>query len=276
MLEESINNQVFEDNLPDWSIGRAYKSMSWFINQMSKYWMLWEKSPFPKLDKITSWILRGKVYTIGASSNVGKSKFAYHWVNHFLSLWKKVVFFSLEVDSWMALLNIMINKYKIPFKEFTNMENIKDLWIGDFDNLIIYDNVYQLEQINKLVHHNNPDYVFIDFVQNIQTSWWSNYEKLAKIAISIQQMAITSQATVFSLSQLSNSVWKDVSWWNLDFISLKWAWEFFASSDVIFVLYRLWDWELWMRIAKNKYWRAWEDIYFDVDFWLWQFEIKKD
>ena len=67
------------------------------------------------------------------------------------------------------------------------------------------------------------------------------------------------------MSQLSNTVWRDVSNGNTDFISLKWSWEYFASSDVIFILMRCDD-EMIVKIAKNKYWRNGVEFAFAVDF----------
>jgi len=59
---------------------------------------------------------------------------------------------------------------------------------------------------------------------------------MANCARGIQKMAITNKTTVFSISQLSNSVGKSVASGDTDFISLKGSGEFYASSDVIFVL----------------------------------------
>jgi len=166
----------------------------------------------------------------------------------------------------------MINRYNKEDKEFNNPDEIQsEIW-NDFDNLQIFDTTYNLKDIERITEHFNPDYIFIDFVQNIQTEQGSNYEKLARIAIAIQQLAIKTGATVFSLSQLSNASAKSVGMWDTSFVSLKWAGELFASSDVIFLLRREWDW-LMMRIVKNKYWRVDDDFYFDVDFARWQFKL---
>jgi hypothetical protein len=46
---------------------------------------------------------------------------------------------------------------------------------------------------------------------------------------------------------------------------LKWSGEYFASSDVIFILMRNDD-EVIVKIAKNKYGRNWIEFAFSVDF----------
>ena len=43
----------------------------------------------------------------------------------------------------------------------------------------------------------------------------------------------------------------------MDTITLKWAWEYYSASDVIFMLTRSEynDWNLVLSIQKNKLWR---------------------
>ena len=101
-----------------------------------------------------------------------------------------------------------------------------------------------------------------------------DYEKNATVAKTIQRTAIKTNSVIYSLSQLSNSVWKDVSNGNTDFISLKGSWEYFASSDVIFILMKNDD-EMIVKIAKNKYGKNWWEYTFDVDFARNQFTYKR-
>ena len=60
----------------------------------------------------------------------------------------------------------------------------------------------------------------------------------------------------------------------MDFISLKGSWEYFASSDVIFILARNDD-EMIVKISKNKYGRNGGEFAFDVDFARNQFTFKR-
>ena len=235
------------------SINQAFEQMDWYKERLETNWMLWYKTPYFNLDKFTQGFIPWKVYTIWASSNVGKSKFAYSYVNHFLDKWKSVLFFSLEVDKWMVLMNLLSQKEQVPL-----WETLKLKWIKWFDKLKIYDDVYDLENMQEIIESQKADVVVIDFVQNIQAKSNSNYEKYSKIAVWIQQTAIKSKSVIISLSQLANEMWKDVSKWNMDFVSLKWAGEFVASSDCIFILRRLAEWQwLQLKIAKNKFGQAW-------------------
>ena len=114
---------------------------------------------------------------------------------------------------------------------------------------------------------------FIDYLQNIQASW-SDYEKHSKIAREIQRVAIKTGKTIFWLSQLSNSTWRDVNNWSWDFVSMKWSWEYTTNSDVIFVLRKSEiDWQIQMKIQKNKFWKNWDEFEFKVDYRRNQFEL---
>ena len=249
-----------------WSIQQAFAQMDWYKERLETNWMLWYKTPYTNIDKFTQGFIPWKVYTIWASSNVWKSKFAYSYVNHFLQQWKSVIFFSLEVDKGMVIMNLLSQKEQLPLWDTLKLKNIT--W---FEKLKIYDDVYNLEEMQQIVESQKPDIVVIDFVQNIQTKSSSNYERYSKIAVWIQQTAIKSKSCIISLSQLANDVGRDVSKWNMDFVSLKWAGEFVASSDCIFVLRRLAEWQwLQLKISKNKYWPAWLtfEVQANMEFWL--------
>lgn len=253
------------------TIERAIQGFQ-FYQKMKKDWMLGEKSPHPYLDTFTSWIIRGKVYTIAGYSNVGKSKFAYQYVNHFLSLGKKVCFFSLEVDSGMVLRNLIANKMQIDWKD----ASMSDPEASERGGLSIYDTVYDIQDIISITQRDKPDIIFIDFVQNVMCSGASEYERMSTIARDIQQLAITESCTVFTLSQLSNTTGRDVSKGNTDFISLKWAGELYASSDVVFVLVPISPKEIGLSINKNKFGVKPQDtIVFTSDFSKWHFAVDK-
>lgn len=255
------------------NILNAYNKMKRYTEQMkNNHWMLGYRSHHPALDNFTSWIIPWKVYTIAAYSNVGKSRFSYGYVNHFLKMGKKVCFFSLEVDKGLLLQHLIGNMYKVwaeHIKEDTyNLE--------DFKNLYIFDDIYTMSWIEQLIADFKPDICVIDFVQNIQVEWMNWYEGMAHAARKIQQIAINSNTTIICLSQLSNSVAKEISWGKMDFIALKWAWEFVASSDVIFLL-RIIDWQIWLTVAKTKFARKpdWE-LFFNADFGTSTFKLIQD
>ena len=97
----------------------------------------------------------------------------------------------------------------------------EDIDIMDFEKLTLFDDIYNIDDIEQAVSLIKPDIVFIDFVQNINVFGASGYEAMATVAKKIQQMAIKNNATMFSLSQLSNSSAKDLSRGETDFVPLK-------------------------------------------------------
>lgn len=249
---ENISEYVF-DIKPKESIWDTVSYVNSFEEMKDKVitrnWMLWDKSLYSIIDKYTKWIIEWKVYTLVAYSNVGKSKMSYTYVSDMLKKWKKVMYISLEVDKAMLFSNLLATHYDKEYNEIFKEDFYYNMW--DFENLEIYDDIYRLDDIKTIIKTKNPDIVFIDFIQNIQTSWNSETEKMTKVAQELQQLSITTWITLFNLSQANNeSRFKD---W--ESIQPKWSGAIFASSDVIFAMSKN-EWQLYFTIAKNKYWKA--------------------
>ena len=246
-----------------WDIRLADERRKRYTTQMKKFnWMLGYPSHIPELDKYTSWLIPWKVYTIAGWSNTGKSRFSYWYINHMLDIWKKVVFVSLEVDKWLLFQHLCCNRYNVYPKELTD----EMIDIMDFSNLLIYDDIYNLYDIEELVMEEKPDLCVIDFVQNIQVPWTNGYEAMATAAKKIQEIAIKSNAIMLSLSQINNETAKELSRGNSSFVTLKGAWEFTASSDVILLL-NMMDWEMIVTVSKTKFAQKPEDpLVFKCDF----------
>ena len=49
-------------------------------------------------------------------------------------------------------------------------------------------------------------------------------------------------------------------------LCLKGSWEYFASSDVIFVLRKWEPWQMELKISKNKFWPNWSEHVLNVDY----------
>ncbi len=154
------------------------------------------------MDKYTQGIIKGKVYTIGGYSNTGKSQFSYEYAQYFLKQNKKVMYFSVEVDTGLLLGYIAKAYYKHNFNEILSGKLVLNKEY--FKNLFLYDGISNLDTIIKTIELEKPDVVFLDFVQNLNCPGASEYEKMTKIAVDIQQMAIRNNMVVFSLSQVNN------------------------------------------------------------------------
>ena len=72
----------------DGSFDKAIVSLNRYM-EWKRNGMLGIPSPYPEIDKITSGIIRGKVYTIAGYSNTGKSKFAYNYVKSLFECWQE-------------------------------------------------------------------------------------------------------------------------------------------------------------------------------------------
>jgi len=237
-------NTKKEDN----SINSVIKKHWEFLQNFKNQWWLWYPWPYPCLDKYIWWIIPWKVFTIVAYSWVWKSNFSYSYVTDALKKWKKVVFFSLEVQKEVLFNNLLKSYYNINQTQIISWSyNFEE---DHFKNLIIYDDKYKLDEIKGISKTEKADIIFIDFIQNIQTKWEWEYEKMTKIAQELQQLSIETNTTIFNISQANNE--SRFKWW--DKIQPKWSWAIFASSDIILALNRTDNpKELSLNLLKNKY-----------------------
>lgn len=231
-------------------------------------WKLWDDWPYIIYD-FTQGIVKNKVYTIWAFSNTGKSKFAYSHVPFFLRQGKKVLYISLEESDVDMFSNIACAYYNHQLYEQGSLK----VKTQDFQNLVCIDSCFTLSEIKEAVTLHKPDIVFIDYIQAIYEKG-TQYEKWALVALGIQRMAIENECTIFSLSQLSNTSIKDASTdLENNNIWLKWAWEYYAASDVVLILLRESNKsdQIKIKIEKNKLWRKWFLFASLVDWWSNQF-----
>lgn len=250
----------------DW----AFAKFATIQNVFQTNWgRLGQSSPFPLLDKYTQGVIKGKVYTIGGYSNTGKSQFSYEYAQYFIKKNQKVMYFSVEVDTGLLLGYIAKAYYKHDFQEFLSGKAIINK--EHFKNLYLYDNISNLDTIIKTIELEKPDVVFIDFVQNLNCPGSSEYEKMTKIAVDIQQMAIRNNIVVFSLSQVNNDS-KGKDWAST---TLKGSGSLFASTDVIFILFEEAG-KLKLTISKNKFWKKMKTFKLDIKFETWIIVMTED
>lgn len=227
------------------------------------------KTGLPTLDHYIDWFKRWTVLRVTAYSNIGKSKLAYHVCNTLLNQWLSVLFFSLEVTQDMVAHNLMMNMYNKDYFYISRWKWIDDPMIdpGEFfwKNIEIIDTIYHIDQIVQYTKARKPDVIFVDFVQNIQTKWDTEYQAMSEVAIKLQQLAITEKICVFDLSQISQEqAGRYQVWWK---IPSKGSWWLVASADVNLVMERdqLTQHNI-LHIAKNKFWMNGKAIDLDMDF----------
>ncbi len=238
-------------------------------DRFNKFGWLWYTSCYRQLDVYTWWIIPWTVQTIVAYSNTWKSSFAYSYIPDLLKKWKKVLFLSNEVMSDILFSNILKTYYKKSIKEIMDKKFIFNLW--DLEHLRIVDWLTNFDELKIIIENSEADVVFVDFIQNLQTWWRSEYETMTEVAVWLQQVAIKTGKTIFAISQANN----DSRFWDGTKMQPKWSGAIFASSDIILALYKDWE-ELKLSIIKNKFWP--KDINFLVnnDFSRLQFTLSKE
>lgn len=262
--------------IEDWRT-REPLHIQWAMNKLvelqtltKKRGKLWYDGP-PSLKRLTDlhqWIIEWKVYTIWAYSGNWKSTLSYEYVSHFIKQNKKILYFSVEVGAWLLLAYIARNFYKTPLQNIMN--GTRNININDFENLYLYDNVRDLWKICEIVKAEKPDIVFIDFAQWVRCEWSSIYERTTTYALNIQALAIETNATIFTLSQLNNDS-KNKEWWD---VTLKWSGDLFSSSDVIITLSKENNFTL-INLMKNKFWKK-DSFYINFNFDVWWLHLMKE
>lgn len=232
--------------------------------RLDNWLLIWYSTGFKILDKLTDWIQKWTIMRVNAYANTGKSKFSYHITNRLLEQWAKVIYFTLEVPKRTVVYNLIANKYKIPIREVFRM-NFDNIDFGELftKKLEIVDDKSNLLDIIQYTEMRKPDAIIIDFVQNIECDWKSEYEEMTMVARKLQQLAIKENIAIFDLSQISNEWAK----WDSDVIHSKWSGALVASADIALVMRRDTMKDNWIiiKVAKNKFWLR-KSLDFTIDY----------
>lgn len=265
---EYIEKQRAVSQSKKYQVAEIYDNLMVDLMQKSDRLRNWEllgySTWFPILDKLTDWIQKGTVTRTVAYANTGKSKFSYHITNKLLEQGASVIYFTLEVNQNMVMVNLMANKFKTSLRDIYLM----NFWDADMWELfskkleVVFDK-YSLLDIIQYTESRKPDAIIIDFVQNIDTGGGSEYEEMTKVARKLQQLAIKNNIAIFDLSQTSNEWAK----WDSDVIHSKWSGALVASADIVLVMRRdtIEENGIVIKVAKNKFW-ARKTLDFKIDY----------
>lgn len=259
-------------NIDEYSTLYAYNDIKSYMDMKKNNWLMWEKTNIEweydnkNIDNILEWIIKGKTYTIAWYTNTWKSQFTYFLLNKLPK--KKVFFFSTEVNKWMVFKYLIQAKYNYTSKEaFDYIDEHKSKVIKEFSNYYIFDNVRDIQTIEKILEKWNPDVCVIDFVQGLKDNRREWYDKHSKIALDIQTIWIETETTMINVAQVNASATREAKSWEWTF-SIKWAGEYMESSDVVLHLVRPIkenNNDLLLNIEKNKFWPLWK-FYIQADF----------
>lgn len=227
------------------------------------------------LDRRTGGFLPTHTWIIGGYTSLGKTFFVLQLALNVLRQGAKVMIFSTEMDRKMIVLRMLGNlaglgtinilKGNIDEADKAELADAEKLLAGYKDNLLIYDNVYTLEEIRlkakKEKIRNGLDIIIVDFIQNLRGEA-SIYERMSNAAIRLQQIAQELNITMIITSQVTQS---SAGWGGKEAIEYKGAGEIAAVADVGLWINRVKDDKDARRIILRKV-RHGSPARFDVRF----------
>lgn len=207
---------------------------------------------FVKLDSLTGGLIPTQSWIIGAYTGIGKSFFILQILLNVLRQGGKVVLFSTEMDRKINMLRLIGNiaevgtinlmRGSLTEGEKIRVEKAKQELSSFKDNLIIYDNVYDLAELRlkskKIKITNGLNIIAVDFIQNLRGKE-SLYERMSEAAVGLQQLAQELGVTMIIGSQVSQAA---AGSYNKEAIEFKGAGEIAAIADVA----------LWLSKPKNN------------------------
>lgn len=171
---------------------------------------------FPRLNQITSGLVKGHLWVIGGFSSTGKSAFAVNMLDDVARAGKAAVMFSTEMSAEQYMHRMISMTSQIPqrvlkhgpmtIEESTKYKLATDYWKSA--KVMLYDNLYTVTRIRRaakrIKEQQGLDVVFVDFIQNLSET--GDEVKDARLAaIQLQAMAKELDVCVVALSQISNA-----------------------------------------------------------------------
>lgn len=179
----------------------------------SLYGYSWGKS-LAFLDEITNWLVKKRVYRIGATSNTGKTQLVYNLLPSLLEqknedgTYVKVAFFTLENTREDTLVSIMCNYAGLDAKKL-NKGEVEGEW--DYltklkNRLFIIDDVYEVDKIFSKILQIKPDVVVLDYISHVSYSKGRDLEKYDYYAEQVPKFAKQNNLVWLDLSNLPKNL----------------------------------------------------------------------
>ena len=212
---------------------------------------------FEGLNRITGGFDRGDLIIIGGYPSSGKSSFGTDLTIGFCGLDYNVLVITLEISTKANMRRILANTQKINTMRF-RWGNLTDLDKGKIEAMIPIINdiwkyncvrAYKMQDIIRAISEYKPDIVIIDYLQNISDPEnLSEYARLTKFTLQIQQTARTKNVSVILLSQFHRpQEGKIREPRNSDF---RGSGSIEERAEIIFILY--WERKLKMESLSRK------------------------
>jgi len=181
-------------------------------------------------------LAEGTVSSLGARPSVGKTAMAVNIAA--ANAGRKTLFFSLEMSSRMIYDKLVSGEMNIDYRECVshnvNIETVKCA-LAKFDDLTVYDDIYDIETIAQIIRKVKPELVIIDYIQIVQTQ--ENIEvprqRIDYISRIIKRTAKQTKAHIMCLSQTTRAAKEKPT-----MSALKESGGLEETSDYILLLHR--------------------------------------
>lgn len=172
---------------------------------------------FSGLDAKLGQLEKRNFTVIGARPSVGKTAFACCLANNVVEKGKRVVFFSLEMPesqlfNRLASLRLSIDHGRLRDKKLSKDEKeavIRSLSQMTQDGrLYLFDDVYAIERMERIISKLRPDLVLIDYLQLVTShiDFRQTLDRVSHVSMACKRIAKRYDTQMVALAQLSRSV----------------------------------------------------------------------
>ena len=199
------------------------------------------KTGFEGLDRNYFGIAPRELWIVGGYTSAGKSFFLSQLLLNITKQNKKVLLFSLEMSTesiaarlwgnYSGLSPAKIEWGNLNLEESTLKNSSLEELKQDGENIYIVDDIYSIKGMIPIIESIKPDFVFIDYLQNLQANT-DEYQKLTSASAQLQLLAKKYDCAFVCASQVSNEEQK-IGVNNTSIIGLKGSGAIAASADFV-------------------------------------------
>lgn len=186
------------------------------------------KTGIPELDRdLDGGFIKEELIVLGGFTGLGKSYLAGQIMYGIAKQGFMCGYFSLEITNRMVvsrllgqeadIKSIKILKGDLTLEEYNRKEKAVANLLGHKDFIDFHDVIYNFEVIIDTIKKNKYEFVVIDFIQNVIVKNMDEYSRLSYVALELQKLAKEQNCCVLILSQLSNSVARNIEGSQLEY-----------------------------------------------------------
>lgn len=179
------------------------------------------KTGFKTLDDwLDGGFMKKELIIIGAYTGLGKSYVAGQFFYNAVCQGFTCAYFSLEISNMLivarmigSLSNLkptrLIGGFLTP-NEFDSKLEAEAKLNAMEKQMYFFDDLYELDKIEKAIKEHKFDFVVVDFIQNVFARGNEEYSRLSYVALQLQKIAKENNCCILVLSQLSNLMAKEM------------------------------------------------------------------